>query len=238
MKRISALLVLFVAMLAPAPALAQETPPVPARPTMTIADFETDRTGWMPPPRLGVTLAELLTDRLVASGQYRMMDRRWIVSAPDDRGQVPFAALIERAASAGVDYLIAGSVTRLSIEEHSSTGGGVLPVPIIGGLFHKHKTESVIGLAIRVIDVRTGEIVATSTAEKGASQQDSSGGGFAVVGHVPLPVGGGAGSSTTGFHDRLLDEAMQEAVTAAAERIVAAAPRLTHTSNPDRSSVR
>src|SRR5262249_12477865 len=192
------------------------------RPTMTVADFDTDRTGWMPPPRLGTTLAEMLTDRLVTTGQYRMMDREWLLSAHD--GRVPFPQLVERAAGAGVDYLVAGSVTRLSIENRSSTGGGVVPLPFIGGLVHKHKTESGIGLPIRARCRHTGEIVATSTAEKGATQKNTAGGGFVVIGSVPLI--GGAGSSTTGFHDRLLDTAVQEAVTAAAERIVAAAPRL------------
>jgi curli biogenesis system outer membrane secretion channel CsgG len=200
--------------------------PAAARPTLTVADFDTDRTGWMPPPRLGTTLAEMLTDRLVATGEYRMMDREWLVSAQD--GRVPFPQLVERAAGAGVDYLVAGSVTRLSIENRSSTGGGVVPLPFIGGLIHKHKTESVIGLTIRVIDVHTGEVVATSTAEKGAAQKNTAGGGIVVIGHVPL-VGGG-GSSATGFHDRLLDTAVQEAVTAAADKIVAAAARLVRSS--------
>lgn len=74
--------------------------------------------------------------------------------------------------------------------------------------------------------MRTGEVVATSTAASGASQQSSSAGGIAIIGHVPL-VGAG-GSSATGFQDRLLDTAVQEAITAAADRILAAAPRLTH----------
>ena len=208
------------------PGTAQDGAVQAARPTMTVADFDTDRTGWMPPPRLGTTLAEMLTDRLVATGQYRMMDREWLVSAQD--GRIPFPQLVERAAGAGVDYLVAGSVTRLSIENRSSTGGGVVPLPLIGALIHKHKTESVIGLTIRVIDVRTGEVVATSMAEKGATQKNIAGGGVIVIG--PVPVFGAAGSSSTGFHDRLLDTAVQEAVTAAADKIVAAASRLVRSS--------
>jgi curli biogenesis system outer membrane secretion channel CsgG len=210
----------------PMPATVQDSGPPPARPTMTVADFDTDRTGWMPPPRLGTTLAEMLTDRLVAAGQYRMMDREWIVSAQD--GHVPFPQLVERAAGAGVDYLVAGSVTRLSIENRSSTAGGAVPLPLIGALIHKHKTESVIGLTIRVIDVRTGEVVATSMAERGATQKNTAGGGIIVIG--PVPIFGAAGSSSTGFHDRLLDTAVQDAVTAAADKIVAAASRLVRSS--------
>jgi curli biogenesis system outer membrane secretion channel CsgG len=191
---------------------------------LMVATFETDRTGWMPPPHLGDTLAELLTDRLVTAGTYRMMDRVRLVSASDSQHGIPLDALLDRAASTGVDYLVAGSVTRLSKEEHGSTGGGVLPLPFIGGLLKKHKTESVVGLTIRVIDVHTGEVVATATAESGASESHASGGGVAVIGHVPIV--GGKGSSASGVLDGLLDKAVQQAVTAAAEKLVAAAPRL------------
>jgi len=42
----------------------------------------------------------------------------------------------------------------------------------------------------------------------------------------PVPILGGGGSSAIGFQDRLLDEALQEAVTVAAGTILAAAPHL------------
>ena len=220
---------LLILTLCAAPALAQNLESlVPAsRPTVTVASFETDRTGWMPPPHLGDTLAELLTDRLVSAGAFRMVDRQWLVSASssDGIGRVPFAAMLDRASTAGVEYLIAGSVTRLSIEKKSSTTGGVVPIPVIGGLFRKSKTESVIGLVIRVINVRTGEVLATSTAQSGASLESKSGGGILVIAHVPLVAG--HGTSRDGYQDRLLDQSMQQAITAAADKLVAAAPRMT-----------
>jgi curli biogenesis system outer membrane secretion channel CsgG len=205
---------------------AVDQPAASFRPTLTVADFETDRTGWMPPPRLGTTLAEHLTDRLVAAGAYRVMDRAWLASATGESGVVPLPVLIERALQSGVDYLVIGSVTRLSIEKNSSTRGGIVPIPFVGGLFKKKKTESVIGLTIRLVDVRTGEVVATSAAQGDAMHQTKGGGGIAIVGHVPIVAGAGGSSSTTGYLDRLLDTAVQEAVTAAAARLVAAAPRL------------
>lgn len=197
------------------------------RASLTVAAFATDRTGWMPPPHLGETLAELLTDRLVTSGAFRMIDREWLVTAPDTNQTIPFDVLQERASSAGVDYLVAGAVTRLSNERHSSTAGGILPIPIVGGLVRKQKTEQVIGLAIRVISIRTGEVVATATAESGASHKETSGGGVALIGHLPFPLVAGKGGSVTGIQDRLLAEAVQQAINVAAERIVAAAPRIT-----------
>jgi curli biogenesis system outer membrane secretion channel CsgG len=218
-------LLIIVIMAIATPALAQDAPPPrPPRPTMTVADFDTDRTGWMPPPNLGQTLAELLTTHLVESGTYRMLDRVWIVSSSENRGRIPFDVLVDRAAGAGVQYVVAGSVTRFSLEKRSSTGGGFVPLPFVGGLVHKDRTESVIGLTLRVIDVTTGEVVITATATSGAEHRDSHGGGIAVVGHVP--VFGAKGSSSTGFTDRLLDTAVQQAVADAAEKLLAAAPRL------------
>jgi len=194
----------------------------PTRPLMTIADLETNRTGWVPPPRLGSTLAEMLTDRLVASGKFRIVDR---ASIADDVGAIPSGMLRDRARDAGVAYILVGAVTRFSNEKHQSGGGGFLPIPF-AGLFHKTKVESVIGLVLRVIDVRTGEVVATASAEGGSSDSHTSGGGLAVVGHVPLPIGGAGGSSATGVQDRLLDVAAQDAVGQAANQIIAAAERI------------
>jgi curli biogenesis system outer membrane secretion channel CsgG len=204
------------------PVWSQQVNPPNDRPTITIAGFDTERTAWMPPPGLGETLAELLTERLVASGSLRVVDRIWL-GPSTDRTMLPFESLLDRATAAGVDYIVLGAVTQLSIERKSSAGGGLIPIPLAGGLFSKRKTASVLGLALRVIDVRTGEVVATSTAQSGAERRTSAGGGL-LVAHLPLVAG--AGSSTTGVHDRLLAETMAQAVAAAADQIVAAAPRL------------
>ena len=224
MNRVAIAALTFAILHSPAAVRAQEAPQPSPRPTVTVVDFETDRTGWMPPPRLGTTLAEQLTDRLVTAGAYRVIDRAWLTSnAPAD---IALPVLVERAQSSGVDYLVVGSVTRLSIEKQSSTRGGIVPIPFVGGLFKKKKTESVIGLTIRVIDVRTGEVVATSLSQGDAAHQTKSGGGIAIAGHVPIIGGAGGGGSATGYLDRLLDTAVHQAVSTAAAQLVAAAPLL------------
>jgi curli biogenesis system outer membrane secretion channel CsgG len=179
--------------------------PVAAKPVLTVQDFATDRTGWMPPPHFGATVAELLTDRLIGAGTFRVIDR-------------------EHAGATPADFIVTGAVTRLSIEKRSSTGAGVLPIPIAGGLLRKNTTTMVIGLMVRVIDARTGEVVATSTVESSAADQTKSGGGIMLIGHAPIIAG--KGSSATGFQDRLLDAVVQEAVTATVTKLVTAAPKL------------
>jgi curli biogenesis system outer membrane secretion channel CsgG len=217
---------MLAAMMLGIPAQAQDAPPV-SRPTIAVVAFDTTRTGWMPPPGFGETVADLLTDRLVAGGAFRIVDSSIVIMPGDDVGRVPAAALMERAASAGVRYLVLGAVTRLSMEHRSSTGGGVVPIPIVGGLIRKQKTDSILGLTIRMVDTRTGEIITTTTAQGDASGNTSSGGG--VAGFVHLPFVAGKHSSAIGIQDGLLANAVGEAVAAVAEHLTAAAPRLSLT---------
>jgi curli biogenesis system outer membrane secretion channel CsgG len=208
------------AFLVGAPAAAQEAPPL-SRPTIAVVAFDTTRTGWMPPPGFGETVADLLTDRLVAGGAFRIIDTSLVVSPGDDVGRMPAAMLMERATTAGVRYLVLGAVTRLSMEHRSSTGGGVVPIPIVGGLIKKKKTESILGLTIRMVDVRTGEIISTATVEGSSSGNTSSGGGVAALVHLPFIAG--KHSSATGIQDGLLANAVGQAVAAVAEHLNAAA---------------
>jgi curli biogenesis system outer membrane secretion channel CsgG len=208
----------------PAQAHAQDAPPV-SRPTVAVVAFDTTRTGWMPPPGFGETVADLLTDRLVSGGAFRIIDTSLVVLPADDVGRMPAAMLMERASAAGVHYLVLGAVTRLSMEHRTSTGGGVVPIPIVGGLIRKKKTDSILGLTIRMVDVRTGEIITTTTVEGSSYGNTSSGGG--VAGFVHLPFVAGKSSSATGIQDGLLANAVGEAVAAVAEHLKTVVPRLT-----------
>jgi curli biogenesis system outer membrane secretion channel CsgG len=219
---------MLAALLVAVPALAQENRPV-SRPTIAVVAFDTTRTGWMPPPGFGETVADLLTDRLVSGGAFRIVDSSLVITPGDDVGRVPASMLMERAAGAGVHYLVLGVVTRLSMEHRTSTGGGMVPIPIVGGLFNKKKTDSILGLTIRMVDTRTGEIITTTTAQGASSGNTSSGGG--VAGFVHLPFAAGKHSSATGIQDGLLANAVGEAVAAVAEHLKAVAPRLAGTRN-------
>jgi curli biogenesis system outer membrane secretion channel CsgG len=210
--------------LLPTGAYAQDAEPAVQKPTVVVLAFDTERTGWMPPPGFGETVAELLTDRLITAGAFRVVDPRTMAPELDDRGRLPLAIIRDRVANAGVQFLVVGAVTRLSVERRSSTGGGILPIPFAGGLVRKHKTESIIGLTLRVIDLQSGEIVVTATAEGDGSMSRTSGGGVALIG--PVPVLGAKGSSATGILDGLLATAVQEAVVSVAQQLTTAAPQL------------
>jgi curli biogenesis system outer membrane secretion channel CsgG len=180
----------------------------------------------MPPPRLGETLAEMLTTALASAGGIRIIDPLWLSGASVDRAPAP-ETLFAQATKAGIDYIVLGSVTRLSIERQSSSRAALLPKPIAVGMIRTQATETVIGLTIRVVNARTGEVVAVSTSEGGSKQQHRSGGGLAVV--AKLPLMGGSRSAATGHQDRLLDEAVEAAIAKAAAEIATAIPAVGRT---------
>jgi hypothetical protein len=68
-----------------------------SRPALVVLPFDTDRTGWMPPPQFGETASDLLAHELVESGGYRVLDREWLASAADAGRPVSMAEIRERA---------------------------------------------------------------------------------------------------------------------------------------------
>ena len=216
--------VLFAGLIRPAAAQRQEMAPASSRPSLAVVEFDTDRTAWMPPPQLGTTLAELLADRLVESGQFRVMESGWLAEPGEGRPKLPPLVLRERAERAGIDYLVLGSVTRFSNEKKQhGLGGAGLVSPLLFG-HHGSQTESVIGLTLRVVDVRTGEVVATATSEGSASRRSTSLGALGAIAMRPGGFGFSSGSSNS--REALVDEAVQDAVAAAGASLVKSAPRL------------
>jgi curli biogenesis system outer membrane secretion channel CsgG len=218
------LLTVFIAALAVGPpATAQPA----GRPTIAIIDFEASPSGWtLPPPRLGEIVATLMLDRLVAAGPYHVLDGQWLQHG--NRSPMAVDRLRGDAEAAGVDYLILGSITRFSAErKQRSLGAAAFVVPVLGG-FRRQKNELVVAITARIVDVRTGEVVATATGQGSAIRTKLALGGLGLV------RAGGAGGlsngslSPTEFRDAQLDEAIQRSVAAAADGLVHAAPRLTH----------
>ena len=212
----------------PRPATAQESSgPTAAlaqpvvRPTISIVAFDTNRTGWVPPPHFGETVADLLTNRLVDSGAFRVFDRSLLPFADQTGRRTSFDEIRELAQHAGVDYVVLGAVTTFS-NEKSHKRGGLLGIPFLGGM-SKNKQESAIGLTIRVVDIRTGEIVTTTTVS-GVGSRDSRtlAGGALIKG---LPVGGAFSSGGAGALDRLVASALVGAVGDAAAALTKAAAR-------------
>jgi curli biogenesis system outer membrane secretion channel CsgG len=189
---------------------------------MAIAPFDTDRTGWVPPPRFGETVSDLLANRLVDLGAFRIFDSG-LLPESDVRGRrASLDAIRELASQAGVDYVILGAVTRFGNEKNHNRGG-LLGIPFLGGA-GKNSQESSVGLTLRVVNVRTGEVVTSTMSTGTATKKTRTIAGGALIHGVP--VGGLFSSGGTGALDRLVAEALVQAVDNAATALAKAAGKI------------
>jgi curli biogenesis system outer membrane secretion channel CsgG len=202
-----------------APARAQDN-----KPTLAIVDFDQTPGGWtLPPPQLGSTVAQLMLDQLVSAEKFRVLDGQWLQYGSKEAGNRRFEVLRENADRAGVDYLVLGSITKFSNENHQRTvGGGGLRIPFIGGV-RRQKAELAISILVRVVDVRSGEVIATTSGQGNGSRKNV---GVGALGLIGGPVGAIVSTAVSQARDAQLDEAVQQAVVAASAALVNAAPRL------------
>ena len=146
------------------------------------------------PSQLGTGVADMLVEKLLAGGQFRLLERR-AGSAPE-----------------GAQYIITGSVTRFGFEERN-VGGALATMATMGLLSYKqHRTE--VALTARIINAATGEIVA-SVSGNGTSNK---GGGLRVAG-IGANGGGGADVNSSNFRSTAIGQATERAVADLAEKI-------------------
>ena len=151
------------------------------------------------PSELGTGIADMLIEKLLATGQFRLIERKSTVSG------------------SGAQFIVTGSVTKFGFEERN-VGGIAASVATMGLLGYKqHKTE--VALTARIINAATGEIVASMSAD-GASRK---GGGLRVFGMGGNGAGGGDISSSN-FHATAIGQATGRAVANLAKKIVEQKP--------------
>src|SRR5215210_5227269 len=147
------------------------------------------------PSQLGIGIADMLIEKLLASGQFRLIERKSSVTG------------------SGAQFLVTGSVTRFGFEERNV--GGLLATAATMGMvgYKKHKTE--VALTARIINAATGEIVASMSAD-GASGK---GGGVRVFG-IGANGAGGGDVSTSNFQATAIGQATGRAVANLAKQIL------------------
>jgi len=154
----------------------------PPRPQVAIMDFDYGTVdNWWGQYDIGKGMADQVVDALVNDGSFRVIERKKLdtVLAEQDfahtnRAEPNAATLAKIGKIKGVKYIIAGSITRFSTEKR---GGGVRVKGIgIGG----GKGKAMVNLTARVIDVTSGEIIASVKGEgvsnKGGDFNFSTGG--------------------------------------------------------------
>ena len=189
------------------------------RPAVAVMDFDYGTVdNWWGQYDIGKGMADQVIDALVNDGSFRVIERKKLDTvlaeqdfAQSDRADPSAAKVAKLGKVLGVKYIIAGSITKFSTEKR---GGGVRVKGIgLGGA----KAKSQVALTARIIDVTTGEIVASA---KGLGES-SKGGGF------DFSKGGfGVGTNAEEWRQSGLGDAQEKACQQFVAALVAKKDRL------------
>jgi curli biogenesis system outer membrane secretion channel CsgG len=166
---------------------------------------------------IGKGISDMLVDKLLKDGKYRLVERSALDKilaeqnfSNSDRADSNTAAKIGKVL--GVDAIIIGSITQFGRDDqHTNVGGGGYGLGRFGiGGVGTSKAKAVVGITARVINVSTGEILASvqGTGESTRSSTALLGGGGGWTGGG----GGGLDMGSSNFANTILGEATHKAV--------------------------
>jgi len=166
---------------------------------------------------IGKGISDMLVDKLLKDGKYRLIERSALDKilaeqnfSNSDRADSNTAAKIGKVL--GVDAIIIGSITQFGRDDqHTNVGGGGYGLGKFGlGGVGMGKAKAVVAITARVVNVSTGEILASVQGQGESTRSSTSllgaGGGW---------TGGGGGSLDMGssnFANTILGEATHKAV--------------------------
>jgi curli biogenesis system outer membrane secretion channel CsgG len=177
---------------------------------------------------VGKGIADMLVDRLVNGGKYSVIERKKLDTllaeqnfSNSDRADPSSAAKIGKLL--GVNAIIVGSITQFGRDDKSTTVGGAA-AGVVGRHFgfggagvNKKEAKAVVQITTRLIDVNTGEILASAV---GLGTSKRSGTALAGVGGGSGGGGGGVfDSHSSNFGNTLIGEATNTAVTDVAAKL-------------------
>ncbi|MGQ9691997.1 MAG: CsgG/HfaB family protein [Thermaceae bacterium] len=134
---------------------------------------------------MGADLATMLNTALVNSNHFVVYDRSILDKL---RSEASFST--QQNEFTGADLIITGAIT--AFEPDASGGGGLGAIPFIGGVVAQKKAY--IRVDVRIVDVRSGAILAAFPVEAEAADTKIDVGG--LLGNNPLIGGLGAYSNT------------------------------------------
>jgi len=188
---------------------------------------------WGTDQDVGKGIADLLVQKLVEDGKYRVIERKQLDKilaeqhfSNSDRADPSTAAKIGKVL--GVDAIIVGSITKFGRDDKNTTvGGGGYGLGRFGlGGVQKRDAKAVCAISARMVDTSTAEILAAVTGDgqskrSGASLVGAGGGGGA----------GGAGAfdmSSKNFGETILGEAVMQAVKSTGDQLDGKADSMPH----------
>ncbi len=205
-----------------------------SRPTVALLDFDfgTVQQWWSGNWDIGQGIADMIVDELVNDGSFRVIERKRLQAilaeqnfSNSERADPSAKTVAQLGKALGVKYLIVGSVTKFGTEQNSkSVGGGAFGGGKYGlGSVGTSQGKASVAITARVIDVTTGEIMASARGQ-GTSKRS----GLLLSG----AGGGGAGGGGTvafgssDFRDTILGEATETAVKDTTTKLIGAKQRL------------
>ena len=197
-----------------------EAAPRSSRPLVAVMDFDygTVDHWWGGNYDIGKGMADQVMDELVNDGTYRVVERKKLDAvlaeqdfAMSDRADPSAAKLARMGKVLGVKYIIAGSITKFSMDQKK--GGFRLKGVHVGG----GQAKASVNLTARMIDTTTGEILLSA---KGAGVSKRGTGLDFGKGGVGFDMG------TPEFRDSALGDAQEAACKELVEQLAARVDRL------------
>lgn len=175
---------------------------------------------------VGKGIADMLVDRFVNDHTYSVIERKALDKllaeqnfSNSDRADPNTAAKLGKML--GVDAIVIGSITQFGRDDRSTNiGGGALGGIAgrygIGGI-GKRESKAVVEISARLVNVETGQILATAT---GHGQSQRSGTSLLGAGGSNIGAGlGGIDMQSRNFGATILGEAVNQAVTGVAGQL-------------------
>lgn len=181
---------------------------------------------------VGKGISDMLVDRLVNDGKYSVIERKALDKilaeqnfSNSERADPSSAARIGKLL--GVNAIIVGSITQFGRDDKSTGVGGAgfgRHLPFGAGAVKKSDAKAVVQVTARLVDVNTGEILASVQGLGTSKRSSTSLGGFGAG------TGGGGGGvldmHSSNFGSTIIGEATNAAVTDMATKLAADSDKL------------
>ncbi len=182
---------------------------------------------------IGKGIADLLVDRFVTDGTYRVIERKALDKvlaeqnfSNSDRADPSSAAKLAKIL--GVDAIVIGSITQFGRDDKqigvAGSGLGSLAGKYGLGGVGKRDAKAVVQISARIVSTETAEVLAVAS-----GKGESSRGGVNLLGGGGSYGGSGAGAvnmSSSNFGATIIGEAVNQAVTNVATQLEASAGRM------------
>ncbi len=167
---------------------------------------------------IGRGISDLLTSQLIRDGKYQVIDRDKLQQILKEQNFSASARVDPTAAAKigrllGVDAVVIGDVTQFGKDQRSSLGHGWSGFGL-GGVGAR-KSKAVVEVTARVVDVNTGEIVASAS-----GRGESTRSGTDLVGaKTSASATRASDMSSSGFGETILGEAVNGSVKNLAQEL-------------------